>query len=238
MSNFQAVQQAGGANVIMLGQIVEFKGEGVGKRSGKPWKKVVVEDEVRERHTVTVRGNLPPIDALNKQAQFTLSTYDGVTYQGQPYVGYSGFCDVLPNYGPQPPAPPVRQPAPQAQYPRQQQQSPAPPLSAQAPPRQQTPAPRDYDKENRGKCRFGFYQALLQAGFNAVELNENMQQLQAVEGLVEKAMEGINQPPKQTLKNVVKDAQAFADERQARINAEQAASFDQGQASGDVDVPY
>ena len=110
MSNFAAVQQAGGTNVIMSGQIVEFKGEGVGK-TGKPWKKVVVEDMERERHTVTIRGNLPGPDALNQPAQLTLSVYAG-TYQGQPYTGYSGFCDLMPNYGQ--PTQQVPAPAPQA----------------------------------------------------------------------------------------------------------------------------
>ncbi len=73
----------------------------------------------------------------------------------------------------------------------------APPINqpqGQAPPqrgRAESPA-RDYDKENRGKCRFGFYSTLL-GDMSAVDLLGNLQELQAVEKLVELAMNGF--PP-------------------------------------------
>ena len=120
MSNFKAVQQAAGENVIMSGRIVEFKGEGVNPTSGKPWKKIVAQDMDGEKHNVTVRGRLPDASALNKPAQFTISTYNGTARDGSPYVGYSGFCDPLPDYSQttqQVPAP-ARQPAPVAPQPR------------------------------------------------------------------------------------------------------------------------
>lgn len=191
--NFAAVQQAGGQNVIMLGQIVEFKGEGVG-RTGKPWKKMVVEDMERERHTVTIRGNLPPATALNQQAQFTISTYQG-TSQGGPYTGYSGFCDVLPNYGQQ---------APQAAgYQPTQQQSPAPPLRQPQQPQLQQQYPRqqqankqpDWDNINLGKCRHTLYCAVIKAGMTPIDLVADVPMLQAIEELAGLSMNGLGGLP-------------------------------------------
>lgn len=138
--NFKSVQQGNGQNVIMQGRILEFKGEGVGTPSnpnGKPWKKVKAQDQDGEVHTVTIRGNLPPVDAVNKPASFTISTFQG-TYQGQPYTGYSGFCDVLPDYGP-----------PQQTYGGQQPPSPQP-RQAPSQPRQSTNAEKpDWDAKDR-----------------------------------------------------------------------------------------
>lgn len=233
--NFITVREANGKNVIMLGQIIEFKGEGVGA-TGKPWKKVIAEDDYGERHTVTIRGNLPPADAVNKPAQFTLSTYQG-TYQGQPYMGYSGFCDIMPDYGQSDYGQPATQqqgqpqgvlqsqvqPGPQAQQqPQQRQGVQQRPQQAQRP----QPAPRDYNKENRGKCRFGFYQALLQAGVEPKTLNEEILILEAVEELVEKAMNGLPAPqrtfkqaadeaPKMTMDEAIQGAETHRDSKQA-----------------------
>ncbi len=186
--NFKAVQQAAGTNVIMSGTILEFKGEGVSPTSGKPWKKVVAQDMDGEKHNVTIRGRLPDVNAVNKPAQFTISTYNGTARDGSPYVGYSGFCDPLPDYSQTTqqvpsPAPPLRQatqpPAPvQNQYPRQPQ-----------------PETRDYGKENRGKCRVLLYCATLKAGCNPEILNEDVKLLKAIEGLVEKSMNGIGGMP-------------------------------------------
>lgn len=183
--NFNAVRQAGGTNVIMSGKITEFKGEGVNPTSQKPWKTVAVQDMDGETHNVTIRGNLPDANALNQPAQFTISTYNGM-HQGKPYVGFSGFCDLMPNYGQSAqqapsPAPPLRQPAPQP---------------AQDPyPRQPQNRGRDFDKENRGKCRFGLYQATIQAGCSPEALDADVKLLQAIEGLVEKSMNGIGGMP-------------------------------------------
>ncbi len=57
----------------------------------------------------------------------------------------------------------------------------------------QQPKPRDYDKENRGKCRFGLYQACLQAGLPPVGLVEDWTILNAIEILVGYSMDGL--PP-------------------------------------------
>lgn len=68
----------------------------------------------------------------------------------------------------------------------------------QAPPQaaQPTNAPqRDYDKENRGKCRFGFYCAVIRAGFDPVLLNAASDTLAAIERLVDKSMNGIGNVP-------------------------------------------
>jgi len=228
--NFAAVQQAGGTNVIMIGQIVEFKGEGVGK-TGKPWKKVVVEDMERERHTVTIRGNLPPVDALNKSAQFTLSVYDGTTYQGQPYVGYSGFCDVLPNYNQQSPAPPLRQPAPQSQYPRQQQQSPAPPY----PRRQQSPPQKapNWEAKDERIVRQNTLNRSVELYIQSdgdfswpIDDTSFVQICLLAEKFRDYVYGGTNQSPKQTFKQAAQDAFDYRDKRQAQINAEQDAGED------------
>lgn len=49
---------------------------------------------------------------------------------------------------------------------------------------------RDFNKENSGKCRFGFYQALLQAGANPFEMAEDANLLKVIETLVSFSMEG------------------------------------------------
>ncbi|MCK5610221.1 hypothetical protein KAR91_50580 [Candidatus Pacearchaeota archaeon] len=100
-----------------------------------------------------------------------------------------------------------QQAPPQQQAPQQQQPNFNPSRPAQAPvqqageapftPPQQTytvveqPKPRDYDKENRGKCRFGFYQACLQAGLPPVGLIEDWALLNAIEKLVGYSMDGL-----------------------------------------------
>ncbi len=188
--NFNAVRQAGGTNVIMSGKIVEFKGEGVG-RTGKPWKKIVAEDMDGEKHNVTVRGRLPDANALNKPAQFTISVFDGRTQQGESYVGYSGFCDLLPNYGQptaQAPSPALRrtpQPAQSEMYPRPDSGT----TQGQPPPKP------DWDLINLGKCRFGLYQATIQAGCSPEALDADAKLLMALESLAKKCMHGIGGMP-------------------------------------------
>ena len=65
---------------------------------------------------------------------------------------------------------------------------------------------RDFDKEARGKCRFGFYQALLHS-MSANDLVSNNTELAAVERLVEYSMNGFSaQPP--TFKQFAEQADA------------------------------
>ncbi len=54
---------------------------------------------------------------------------------------------------------------------------------------------RDYDKENRGKCRFGFYQACIRRGCDPVEMVQNKPLLDAVETLIGWSMNGRPQQP-------------------------------------------
>ena len=54
---------------------------------------------------------------------------------------------------------------------------------------------RDYDKENRGKCRHGLYCACIAKGVSPDKLNMDTFMLQAIEGLVEKSMNGIGGIP-------------------------------------------
>lgn len=77
--------------LAMFGVIHEFKGEGMSDNK-KPFKKVSIKDDAGELHNVTLRGTLPDITLLNKRAAFNLSAFNG-DYQGQPYIGYSGFWD-------------------------------------------------------------------------------------------------------------------------------------------------
>jgi len=189
--NFQAVQQANGQMITMFGTIVEFKGEGVNPKSQKPYKKVAITDDSGVKHNVTLRGNLPDPSLLNQRAQFSLNSYQG-NHQGQPYTGYSGFWNNQAQVAPQ------GQPSGAAQgsltytpvnQPQGQQQ---PPQQAYTPPVK--PASRDYDKENRGKCRFGFYQAAITMGMTPVQLVADMPTLNAIEKLVDFSMEGFDVP--------------------------------------------
>lgn len=50
---------------------------------------------------------------------------------------------------------------------------------------------RDYDKENRGKCRFGLYAQLLGSGVKPLDLANDRAALMAVETLIEYSMTGI-----------------------------------------------
>jgi len=184
--NFQQVQQANGQNVIIFGTIVEFKGQGVNPKSNKPYMKVSVLDDTGVKKNVTLRGALPTMNMINQRVQFNLRSYQG-TYQGQPYTGYSGFWynRATVNQG-QPQMPPqAAQAAPQ-----QPTYTPVPqttPQSTYTPPKK-----RDYDKENRGKCRFGFYQAMLSSGVKPADIISNLMTLSAVEKLVRFSMEGID----------------------------------------------
>lgn len=87
----------------------------------------------------------------------------------------------------QPQQQPVAPPAPQNTY--------HPVTPTHTPPQNtyRPPAQRDYDKENRGKCRFGLYQACLQAGILPGDLSTAWKLLDAIEKLVGYSMCGL--PP-------------------------------------------
>ena len=59
------------------------------------------------------------------------------------------------------------------------------------------PQGRDFDKENRGKCRFGLYQAVVKYGVSPSDLLYNVTELKAIEELVEYSMNGLPQQPQQ-----------------------------------------
>ena len=77
------------------------------------------------------------------------------------------------------------------------QGSPQPAQATKSPQAASADTPRDYDKENRGKCRHGLYCAVIQAGLDPVVLNAMPDTLKAIECLVEKAMNGIGSLPVQ-----------------------------------------
>lgn len=82
----------------MLGEIKEFKGEGITESSGKPWKKVSIKDDAGELHNVTLRGTLPDATMVDKRAQFNLCSFNGSFQpdgggETKTYIGYSGFWD-------------------------------------------------------------------------------------------------------------------------------------------------
>ncbi len=54
---------------------------------------------------------------------------------------------------------------------------------------------RDYDKENRGKCRFGFYQACIGRGCNPVEMVKDKAMIDAIEILIGWSMSGPRPAP-------------------------------------------
>lgn len=78
--------------------------------------------------------------------------------------------------------------------------------------------PRNDDKKVRGMCRFGFYQALLQSGATAAQLAGNMEELLAIEKLVDMSMLGIES----------------AQKKAAIANA----MPNEGQPVSDDDIPY
>ncbi len=85
----------------------------------------------------------------------------------------------------------------QSYNPPPQQQSYTPPPQA-APPQQRAfnnqNQGRDYDKENRGKCRFGLYQACIRNGCNPAEMVSDTPLIEAIETLVLWSMEGPSIP--------------------------------------------
>jgi hypothetical protein len=70
--------------------------------------------------------------------------------------------------------------------------------------RTQAPPARDYDKENRGKCRFGFYNTLI-GSIGAAGLLANPAELAAVEMLIEYSMNGYK-PQQESFNQFAKNA--------------------------------
>lgn len=101
---------------------------------------------------------------------------------------------------------------------------------SQAPPAENTyhaPAQRDYDKENRGKCRFGMYQACLQAGLDPTDLSRDWPVLDAIEVLVGYSMNGL---PAHDEHGVLP---GFVANQPPRVN-----EGDLGQTDPNAEIPY
>ena len=162
------------------------------KDKGKPTQQVYITDGPGIRQRVKIVGNFPDLTQINlgQMLDFELWAYIA-DYDKKKY--YMGFCnipddrqgpateptkDTRYDYKPHN-AQPAAQPTPAAQTPQRTTQAPTPP-------------PRDYDKENRGKCRFGFYQAAIQSGMSPTSLVKDKAGLDAIEQLVEYSMNGPN----------------------------------------------
>jgi len=79
-------------------------------------KKCIVDltDDAGETHRVHLVGNyLPDASRTNQRSAFLISSYDGTTQDGQPYIGYSGFWQSGDQQQTQQPTPQQRQQAPQ-----------------------------------------------------------------------------------------------------------------------------
>ena len=71
---------------------------------------------------------------------------------------------------------------------------------------------RDDDKKVRGMCRHGLYCATVRAGVDPIVLNADNETLKAIEGLVEKSMNGVgNLPVQQPNEEYVPDHQELND---------------------------
>ena len=167
--NFQAVEQANGDSRVMPGVFTEIGGcQYTANQKAKAVCKV--RDDTGVEHKVHIyqgKGELPTPQCLEQRYNFNLSMFKG-TGQNGPYTGCSGFWAT----------------APLAVQPQAPQGSPQPAQATKAP-------ERDYDKENRGKCRYGLYCAAIRSGVHPTSLNEDQPTLQAIERLVDKAMNGV-----------------------------------------------
>ena len=91
--NFAAVKQANGENVTMFGTFSEIGGVAY-TQNQKPYCKCQIIDDAGEKHLVRLYNQNAPMPTLvNMRQQFTISSYQGTTQQGQPYTGFSGFWD-------------------------------------------------------------------------------------------------------------------------------------------------
>lgn len=189
MSNFQAAANAQGQSTTMLGRLTEIGAAKLSKNK-KQYCSCKIADNTGTARSATIhagRSGLPQSNLLGQMCVFSLSTY-----QGQNGLAFGGFCNGIAG---QPTATPageltyenVAKVAPPAQNVPMQN------VPIQNVPVQNVPLskPRDYDKENRGKCRFGFYQAFIEAGGSPSNLLSSQVELEAIEKLVEYSMEGV-----------------------------------------------
>ncbi len=159
------------------------------KTSGRPSQQVYVTDGPGIRNRVKIVGKFPDLTTIDasRTVNFEIHAYIA-TYDNNKY--YMGFCNVAEDQNSKPATP--------AQRAAQPAQKAAPPPAVTVPgPHQNAyvpvvqPTTRDYDKENRGKCRFGLYQACLQAGILPGDLSGAWKLLDAIELLVGYSMCGL-----------------------------------------------
>lgn len=91
--NFQQITQANGNKLMMFGVFTQVGGAEFSQQ-GKPKSKCKIRDDNNEEHTVHIyqgTGQLPMPQNLGQRYQFSISSFQGTTQQGQVYTGYSGF---------------------------------------------------------------------------------------------------------------------------------------------------
>lgn len=157
--NFSAVEQANGNDVTINAIATALGNTEYTKQKGTPFMKCKLTDANGRMEDVTIwQGKGHPIPG-SMQGQ-TLSFNLSCKVNGQ-YTNYGGFWNASAQTQPiQPQAQPQGQQAPP--QPAQGQQQPAQ--------RPNTPRPklRDYDAENRGKCRYGIICAYISVGVDPV----------------------------------------------------------------------
>jgi len=178
--NFEAVRRANGNLVKMSATVIEIGATKVNVK-GKSHQSVTLRDTSGEEHKITLHqgnGNLLTADAISQTLGFSVGTYEG-NYG----LGYSGFWSGQTGQMTQ---------APQRQARAFQRQQPASPQPAypqqQAPPKRQGAPPRDYDRENHGKCFSLLCQAVLQAGVLPMVLVSDKDSLAAIADLATACM--------------------------------------------------
>ena len=127
--NFQQVKNANSQNVTMFGTFNEIGGVSF-TQNQKQVSKCQIIDDNGEKHLVRLYGTMPTPALLNMRQQFSLSSYQGQTQQGQPYTGFSGFWNDRAMVNQVPGSPP--QPQQAAPQPAQRPNVP-PPAPAQSP---------------------------------------------------------------------------------------------------------
>lgn len=127
--NYQTVRNIKGqkdgkgydVKVDMFGTFTEIGGIGYSS-GGKETSVCKIRDDAGEEHKVHLYGTMPNPTLLNTRQSFSISAFDG-SYQGKPYVGYSGFWND--RQAPQQPAQNAPQATPQTpQQPAQATNSP------------------------------------------------------------------------------------------------------------------
>lgn len=197
MSFQQAANSPG--NLIAMGLTV-VSDEGVKyNENGKMYKTMQLHDGKVTQKVKVYQGNgqLPPDGRSGQVLNFNVKARE---WKGKLY--YSGFWNST--------ATTVTQAMSQTppQRPQNAPQSTNVPPSAPRPPVTAnghigyggtnyvpTPLPRDFDKENRGKCRFGYYQAMIGNGVLPAVLVNDGESLKAIEQLIDWSMNGFPVEP-------------------------------------------